>query len=1082
MKHSGRIIGGLFVITFILGIVAPGFSGLAQKKGAAQEPSVTLSDKAITEMKWRNIGPFRGGRSLAVVGHTEQPFTYYFGATGGGVWKTTDGGTSWICVSDKFFKASSVGALAIASSDPNVLYCGMGECDIRGDITMGDGMYKSTDAGVTWKHVGLKETQAIGRIVVHPQNPDVVYVAAMGHIFGQNKERGVYRSTDGGATWKKILYKNEKTGAIWVQMDPNNPRVLYAAMWEAYRNAWSMSSGGEGCGLWKSNDGGDTWTEITHNPGLPKGTIGKIGISVSPVNSNLVWAIFENENGGLFRSDDAGKTWQRTTDDRNLRQRAWYYSKVYADPKNPETVHVLNVSYLRSVDGGRTFRSIPVGHGDTHDLWIDPNNASRMILGDDGGAEVSLNAGRTWTELDIPTGQFYHVSLDNQFPYRIYGDQQDNSGVCIKSRAVGVGGFGITAKDWFVCAPGESGYIAAHPTKPHIIFSGNYGGQLAKYNTEIDQMMSVSPAPEEVIGEGSINRKERFQWTYPIIFSPHDPNVLYATSQHVWKTTNEGLSWERISPDLTRNDKTKQQPSGGPITKDNTGVEVYNTVFTFAESPVEAGVLWSGSDCGLIHVSRDGGKTWQNVTPKDLPEAMMSMLEPSPIEKGVVYAAVNRYKFDDHKPYIFKSNDYGKTWTKIVAGISDEAFVRAVREDPNKRGLLYAGTELGVYVSMNDGASWMPLQLNLPITPIHDLMVHKREKDLVVATHGRAFWVLDDLTPLHQIKDGAAPMQHKTATYLYAPRHTYRVGGGGGFSRPGMSIGENPPGGVVVYYNLKESIKDSVKLEFLDEKGAVIVAFSNKQDRKGKPVRESQEFFENPEARRPDIVTTNEGMNRFIWNLRYPDITEVTGAIYWGGSITGPKAPPGKYSVRLSVGATVVGTQAFEVLKDPRVETSAADFQAQFDLAKQVAAKANEVQKAIIQIREIRKQINGVMEKFSAGASPGAPNPRAKAVREVSKPILDTLSAIENELIQSKLKSGQDVLNFPPRLDNKLLALKNYVESADSRPAKQAIEQFQDLSARADAQLNRLKPVVTTEIPKFNKIVQEQNIPAVTVE
>jgi photosystem II stability/assembly factor-like uncharacterized protein len=1091
-RHISQFVA-LSVAALTLVLLVGQAPAYAQKssKSSTETASSAVSEKLFSEMKWRNIGPYRGGRSIAVAGHADQPLTYYFGATGGGVWKTTDGGINWRCVSDtkdksapSAFKSSSVGALAVAPSDPNVVYCGMGETDIRGNIAMGDGVYRSTDGGETWKHLGLKETHAIGRIVVHPKDPDVVYVAALGHVFGTNKERGVYRSTDGGATWKQVLYKNDKVGAVSLVIDPSNPRVLYTAFWEASRNAWSMSSGGkveDGSGMYKSMDGGDTWTELTRNPGLPKGVIGKIGLAVSPVNSNLVWACVENENGGLFRSDDAGKTWTRTTDDRNLRQRAWYYSHVYADPKNTETVYCTNVNFLKSVDGGKTFRTIPVGHGDTHDLWIDPNNPQRMILADDGGAEVTMNGGRSWTELDLPTAQFYHVALDNQFPYRIYGDQQDNSGICILSRTVGDGAFAITNKDWFVCAPGESGYIAPHPAKPHLIFSGNYGGQLAKLNTQTGQFQSVSPAPEEVIGEGSVNRKERFQWTYPIVFSPHDVNVMYATSQHVWRTRDEGMTWEKISPDLTRNDKAKQIPSGGPITKDNTGVEVYNDIFTFAESPVEKGILWAGSDCGLIHVSRDDGKTWQNVTPKDLPEAMISLIEPSQFDKGTAYAAVNRYKFDDVKPYIFKTSDYGKTWTRVTMGIPDGAFVRAVREDPNKNGLLYAGTEMGVYVSFNDGAAWQPLQLNLPLTPIHDLAVHKREKDLVVATHGRAFWVLDDLSPLHNIADGA--VKSEKTDFVFTPRHAYRVDGGSFASaRGGFSVGENPVNGVAVHYLLKDATtKDTVKLEFLDAASNLVIAYSNKQDKKGKAVKEPAEFYENPEAKRSDVVTTNAGMNRFVWDMRMPDATEVPGALLWGGSLAGPKVPPGKYQVRLSIAGKVVNTQSFDVLLDPRSPAPLADIQAQVELHKQILAKASEVNKAVNNIRDVRKQVNGAIERL-AGANPDKPNPRAKQFKEAAKPLLDSLAAVENELIQTKLKSSQDILNFPPRLDNKLVSLASYVESADSKPPQAAYETFKELAGRADTHLQRLKPLMEVELPKFNAMAKEQNVPAVMIE
>ncbi len=1047
----------------------------------------TVPEKLFAKMEWRNLGPYRGGRSLTAVGHSSQPLTYYFGATGGGVWKTTDGGANWVCVSDKFFNSSSVGALAIAPSDPNVLYTGMGETDIRGNIAMGDGVYRTTDAGATWKHVGLKETQSIAKIVVHPQNPDVVYVAAMGRIFGQNKERGVYRSTDGGATWKQILFKNEKTGAVTIAMDPANPRVLYAALWQAYRAPHEMSSGGEGSGLWKSTDGGDTWTDITRNAGLPKGIIGKIGLSVSPVNSNLVWALIENDNGGLFRSDDAGKTWTRITDDRNLRQRAWYYSRIYADPKNPETIYATNVNFHKSVDGGKTFKTIGTMHGDHHDLWLDPANPERMILADDGGASVSQNGGKTWTAQDIPTAQFYHVALDNQTPYRVYGAQQDNTSVSVTSRS---GGGEIGMRDWFGTAGGESGYITPHPAKPHIIFGGSYGGFMTKHNILTEQQQNVSPFPEEVIGEPSSNRKFRFQWTYPIVFSPHDPNTLYATAQVVFRSRDEGMSWEIISPDLTRNDKSKQAASGGPITKDNTGVETYNTIFTFAESPVEQGVLWSGSDCGLVHVSRDNGKTWQNVTPpsKELPDlAQISMIECSPHDKGTVYVSANRYKLDDQKPYIFKTSDYGKTWTRLTTGIPDGAFVRVVREDPNKRGLLYAGTETGIYVAFtgagaNNGASanavWQSLQLNLPVTPVHDLAIQKRESDLVVATHGRAFWILDDLTPLYQIADGKVKAGE---TALFAPRPTYRWGAPDFDSQFGLATGANPPGGVLVSYNLKEKTSDSVAVDFLDEKGTLIISYSNKRDKKGKSVKESSEFYPNPEEKRTDVVTANEGMNRFVWNMRYPDAVEVPGAVNWGGSVAGPRAAPGKYQVRLSVAGKVIAVQPFEIRKDPRVEITDADFAAQFELLQKVNAKVTETHKAINALRDLKKQISAAVDRLS----PDAEKPTAKglALKEVAKPLLDSLNAVENELIQTKAKSSQDVLNFPVRLNNKMMALGSMVASADSRPTKQMLEMFADLSARIEAQLARLKPLLSDGVAKFNKAAQEQNpLPVQIVE
>ncbi len=1062
---------------------------LAQKKKSSDAPSAssTVSPLLYNKMEWRNIGPHRGGRSLAVAGHRKQPYTYYFGATGGGVWKTNDGGANWFNVSDKFFKQSSVGALAVAESDPNVLYCGMGETDIRGNITMGDGIYKSTDAGETWKHLGLAETQSIGTIAIHPQNADVVYAAAMGHVFGRNKERGLYRSTDGGQTWKQILYKDDKTGCVHVVLDPTNPRIVYAVMWEAYRAPHEMSSGGPGSGLWKSTDGGDTWTELTRNPGMPKGVIGKIGITVSPMNSNLLFAMVENDNGGVFRSDDAGKTWTRTTDDRNLRQRAWYYSHIYADPKSENTVYVLNVNMLKSIDGGRTFRPMNVQHGDTHDLWIDPDNSQRMILGDDGGAEVTYNGGITWTEESFPTSQFYHVTVDNQFPYMVYGAQQDNTSVAIASRTTSNG---ITVRDWFPAAGGESGYIVAHPSKPHLIFGGEYGGLLTKLDTRTKQNQEVSVWPDNPIGAASKDRKYRFQWTYPIVFSPHDANTLYVTSQFVHRSNDEGMSWEIISPDLTRNQKDKQEASGGPITKDNTGVEVYNTIFTFAESSVEQGVLWTGSDCGLIHVSRDNGKSWANVTPKELNDlgyGLVSMIDASPFDKGTCYAAVNRYKVDDHAVYIFRTTDYGKTWTKIGNGIPQGHYVRVVREDPNKRGLLYAGTEHGVYVSFNGGEQWQSLQLNLPITPIHDLVIQKREKDIVVATHGRAFWILDDVTPLHHIADDIAKTDidiFSDNVYLYAPRQTYRMEGGTSFSMRGGKVGQNAPNGVVVQYYLKNKPQGEVKVEFLTADNKVINSFSSMKDRRGKPLVEQKDFYANTDAPRRNVSpTTDSGMNRFVWNMRYSDVTEVPGALLWGGSLDGPRITPGRYKVRLTVdiGEINIGdkkneqgekfvseVQEFEVLKDPRLSTTQAEFNEQLQLHLAINAKADTVHKTINAIRAMRTNIQSAQTR--AGDKSG------DAFKKVTKPLLDSLNSIENELIQTKIRSSQDMLNYPIKINNKLLAVANTVESADTRPTKASYDVFKELGGQADAVIARLKPIVSRMLPAINAFIAENKL------
>lgn len=761
---------------------------LALNTSSAQLQYDTL---LYNKMQWREIGPFRGGRSVAVAGHKDQPSTFYFGATGGGIWKTEDAGNTWLNISDGHLKVGIVGALAVAESDPNVIYAGTGEACIRGNAMPGEGMYKSDDAGKTWKSIGLKDAQTISKVRVHPKNEDLVYVAALGHVFGANKERGVYRSKDGGKSWEKILFKNDSTGAVDLAIDPLNPRIMYAALWQAYRNPWSLSSGGKGSGLWMSVDGGDTWKDISHNEGLPKGVLGKIGIAVSPARAGRVWASVEADDGGLFRSDDGGKNWTRMTDDRRIRQRAWYYSHIYADPKNPDGIYILNVQMFKSIDGGKTLTNVRVPHGDNHDLWIDPNDPMRMIEGNDGGASVTENGGQTWTLEDMPTAQFYHVVLDNEFPYNIYGAQQDNSTIRIASRTMG---FGIDRPDWFDVGGGESGYVTPNPDDPNIVYAGNYDGYLTRYDNRTKQQQDISPWPDNPMGGGANTAKYRFQWTYPILVSKFDSHTLYVTANVVFKSTNEGMSWEIISPDLTTHDTTKLASSGGPITKDNTSVEYYCTIFAFAESPLNKDVLWAGSDDGLLHVTQDGGKSWQNVTPSGLPEwSMMSIVDASPHNAGTAYVAATRYKLDDFKPYLFKTTDFGKSWRKIVKGIPENEFTHVIREDPNRKGLLYAGTERGIYVSFNDGENWQPLQNNLPVTPIHDIAIQAREKDLVVATHGRSFWILDDLTPLYQLNDQLA----KSDVILYQPRENYRTGGYT-FDRPGIALGKNPPNGVVV--------------------------------------------------------------------------------------------------------------------------------------------------------------------------------------------------------------------------------------------------------------------------------------------
>jgi photosystem II stability/assembly factor-like uncharacterized protein len=1030
---------------------------------ARQKNSMKYDTTLYRKLEWREIGPFRGGRSIAVAGHKDQPWTYYFGATGGGVWKTEDGGVTWLNVSDGFFKVGIVGALAVAESDPNVIYAGTGEACIRGNTMPGEGMYKSLDAGKTWKFVGLSEAQTISEIIVHPKNADLVYAAALGHVFGPNPERGVYRSTDGGTTWKKVLYKNTKTGAVDIVFDPLNPRIMYAALWEANRTPWSMSSGGPGSSLWKSADGGDTWTDISKNTGLPKGTLGKIGISASLAQADLVWALVESEKGGLFRSDDAGATWRRVNEDRNIRQRAWYYTHVYADPKNAETVYILNVSFHKSVDGGKTLTSIRVSHGDNHDLWIDPTDPSRMISGNDGGASVTNNGGKTWTEEDFATAQFYHVTVDNQFPYYVYGAQQDNSTVGIASRTTS---FGIDRTDWSSVGGGESGYIAVNPADPNIIYAGSYGGYLTRYDRRLDDTRSINPWPENPMGAGAGDLNYRFQWTFPIVVSPHDPGTLYATANCVFRSTNEGMSWDVISPDLTRNDASKLVSSGGPITKDNTSVEYYGTIFTFAESPLQKGVLWSGSDDGVVQISRDGGITWQIVTPKDLPEwSRISLIDASPHDAGTAYLAAKRYQLDDFKPFIYKTSDYGKSWKKIVRGIPENEFVHAVREDPTVRGMLYCGTERGVYVSFDDGTTWQTLQLNLPVVPIHDLVVQKRESDLVVATHGRSFWIFDDLETLYQLNDKMA----KSERHLFTPTPTYRMGGGS-FSRPGATVGKNPANGVVVYYYFKNKPKAELKLDFLAADGSMIKSFSAKAG-----ARENQEEEDSPRrAGGATRVPADSGMNRFVWDMRYPDATTTPGALLWGGTTRGPRAIPGNYRVRLTLESDTLA-QPFEIRMDPRLHVNRSEYEEQFSFLMKVRDKVSAAHEAVNTIRDIRKQTEDLSKRVKD-------QPNEKVIKDAVKKLGGKLTAVEEEIIQTKIKSSQDALNYPIKLNNKLAALTGVVGDGDGKPTQQSYEVFQSLSALLDVQLAKYRDIIEKDLPAFNQTIKEQEVPAVILK
>ena len=998
-------------------------------------------------LEWRSIGPNRGGRSITSSGSSRRPFEYYFGAVGGGLWKTTDGGLTWKPVTDGQIHSSSVGAVAVSESNPDVVYIGMGETEFRGNVMQGDGVYKSTDAGKTWKHSGLADTQAIARIRVDPTNPDIVYVAALGHPYGPNEERGVFRSKDGGKTWQKILYRSNHSGAVDLSLDPNNPKVLFAAIWDAYRTPWSLSSGGPDSGLFKSTDGGDHWKEITRNAGLPKGIIGKIGVSVSGGDSDHVYAIVEAEDGGVFTSDDAGATWKRVSEDRRLRQRAFYYSRIYADPKARNTVYVLNTGFYKSTDSGKTYKTIRTPHGDNHDLWIDPTDPKRMIESNDGGANVSINGGESWTGQAYPTAQLYHVATTRDIPYHVCGAQQDNSTICVSSEAPGGrGGGGRAGSVMYSVGGGESGYIAPDPTNANIFYAGSQGALITRFDRRSGYTKDVQVYPRFFSGESAASLPERWQWTFPIVFSPVDPGILYTSSQHLWLSTDEGHSWNRISPDLTRADPKTLGDSGGPITKDQNGPEIYGTIFTIAPSRIEKDTIWTGSDDGIAYITRDAGKHWTKITPPDLPEfSRISLIEASPHKAGTAYLAAKRYQLDDRKPYLFKTDDYGKSWTKIVNGIPDNDFVHSVREDPKREGLLFAGTEHGIYVSFDNGAEWRSLALNLPDTQVADMVIDG--DDLVIATHGRSFYVLHDISPLRQM----APDVMTSNVHLFRPASAVR------------NISQAD-----IDYFLKQQA-DKVTIDILDAKGQVVRSFTGTpEDDKKRAGAEGQggddeEFFGPPRAR---PVPRKGGLNRFTWDLRYPGAKGFEGMIFWGARAgSGPLATPGSYQVRLTAnGATQ--TQNFSVEKDPRLDSvTIADLAEQFKLAMEVQDKTTEANEMVILVRELKKQMKDRLKSN--------PDPALKAAMDS---FAAKLSSVEEQIYQVRNRSNQDPLNFPIKLNNRLAALDRSIETGDGKPTAGAYKVYGELSKDLAVQKARLDDTLKTGLPQVNRLLSEHNL------
>ncbi len=1020
----------------------------AQRKKQANN-MVTYDDSLYNSLEWRLVGPFRGGRAGTVTGVSSNPNLYYMGTAGGGVWKTENSGSTWDCISDGYF-GGSIGAVAVSEADPNIIYVGEGEQTLRGNVSSGNGLWKSMDAGNSWNYIGLEGSEHISRIRIHPKDPNIVYVAALGNLWTPNTVRGVFRSTDGGTTWNKILYVSENAGAGDLIMDPNNPRILYASTWEMKRNGYRMDSGGPDSKLFKSTDGGDHWTDISKQTGLPGSPWGIVGIAVSPVNSNRVWAIIEAENGGIFRSDDSGQSWNKVNEDRALRQRAWYYSRIYADTQNMDKVYVMNVSYGVSTDGGKTFTLKDAPHGDHHDLWIDPLNNDRMIIADDGGAQISNDSGNTWsTYYNQPTAQFYRIATDNHFPYRIYGAQQDNTAVRILSRSSDAS---ITERDWEPTAGGESAHLAPDPKNNEIVYGGTYKGYLMREDHALGQTRSVNVWPDNPAGSGAEVMKYRFNWNFPVHFSIHDPNKLFAGSNYLHVTTNEGQSWKTISPDLTRGLPETIKSSGGPITQDNTGAEFYSNIFVIKESALEPGVIWVGSDDGLIHVTKNNGESWEDVTPPAAISPKLNMInciDPSPFLKGTAYIAATAYKFGDYTPYLYMTSDYGKTWKLITKGIKEDHYTRTVRSDQVRPGLLYAGTERGMYISFDDGSNWSPFQLNLPLTAIRDLQV--RDNDLIAATHGRGFWMIDDLTPLHQLSQEMASNEF----YLYKPDQSYRIQQSGGWEEPNNKlVGENHPDGVLFNYYIKNlKTTDTVSLEIYELNGDLIQSYTNK----------TKENKIDPQAPKP--LKVKSGGNRFVWNMRYPGFKAFDGMIFYASPNVGPKAVPGNYKVKLIVNGRAV-QQEFTIVKDPRLPNSQEDYRQQFEFLIKVRDQVSKANEAIVSIRTIKKDLDYLKTKTKEN----------HGLQKLIQTFLTELERIENNIHMTKNQSVQDPINYGIRINNRLAFLMADSQRGDYPPTDQAKAFFDTVSKELEVQLKNLNQIMGEYITKINDKVTDDAI------
>ena len=1041
-------------------------SALFSQRGNSNKKQLSYNENLYNSIDYRLIGPFRGGRSGTVSGVVGDDNTYYMGTAGGGVWKTTDAGNTWKSISDGYF-GGSIGSIAVSESDPNVIYVGEGEQTLRGNVSSGRGAWKSMDAGETWEFIGLPNSEHVSRIRIHPSNPDVLYVGVIGNLWKPNKERGLYKSIDGGKNWKKILFVSDKAGVGDVIIDPNNSRIIYASTWQMKRNGYRMDSGGPDSKIFRSFDEGNTWEDISTFKGLPNFPWGIVGLAISPLNSKRIWAMIEAKNGGLFRSDDGGNSWSKINSNRSLRQRAWYYTRIYADTENEDKIYVLNVSYGVSSDGGKTFKLKNAPHGDHHDLWIDPNNNMRMIIADDGGAQISNDGGNNWsTYYNQPTAQFYRVTTDNSFPYRIYGAQQDNSTIRIKSRT---SSSSISDKDWESTAGGESAHLAPDPLNNDIVYGGTYKGYMMRMDHSTNQIRSVNIWPDNPAGSGAEVMKYRFNWNFPVMFSPNDLNKLYAGSNYLHVTTNEGQTWNTISGDLTRNLPKTIESSGGLITQDNTGAEFYANIFAIAESEIENNVIWVGSDDGLIHVSKDAGQTWENVTPPETMSPKLNMINSIDIslfKKGKAYVAATSYKFGDYRPYLYKTEDYGKNWTLITNGIKSNYYTRVIRSDKKREGLLYSGTEWGMYISFDDGNSWKPFQLNLPITSIRDLKI--KDNDLIVATHGRSFWIIDDLTPLHQLNDDVLLSE----SYLYKPDISYRMRQSGGWGRPNNLLnGVNHPNGVIINYTLKKfNENDYVKIDIIDNNNTLVRSFTNNKEKLlsslEKPVLSNTNDIEYAlSGNNIKSLSPKSGGNKLIWDMRYPGFKSFDGMILYSSPNVGPKAVPGTYKVRLTYNNEVM-SQDLEILKDPRLSNTQNDYLEQFNFLISVRDQVSISNQSIIDIRKIKKDLQYIIDKSSDN----------KQLISLINEFSNKLSVIENKIHMTKNQSRQDPLNYGIRINNRLAFLMADSQRGDFPPTDQSIEFFNVIKEELNYELASFNKVLNTYVSQINNMIEDNNI------